>query len=772
MEVRSERGQVTVFLSIILLSVVALAGVLVDVSRIVTAETQVTRAVDSAARSVLAGYSSRLKDEYGLFALNREFENELKQDVESYIRKNLMIGKIGEGYADSKYVDLYDYRIEDISVTPIFNFTENKAVRDQILKYMKYRAPKKVVEGIWDKLSAVKDLCRMSEAYKKKINVDKILGKMDKAQQKLKRNIDGTVGDGRYEPFYICKFNKNGSRNNAANKYADLVVEYRSLSRALNGTETDESIRKRMRAVKNEMETIWRELRYNHTEAFIKPNVEAEKNIKEIMRLGEEASKAIHDLEQYMQNSFKESGLTSKNFKTTVEKDIAELKALILDGKRAEEIISYAVKNSNALKTAASRLDQIKSLYKASDEIMASKNSIIKLLNDGLANYNNTIKYDYRKTQKAEPGTDPRAGAVEAAALKLSEKREQDKDMKRAGIIIEDLPSRRKVESRNFDVEDEVHIKPEEQLSIPAAKAYDGVEYGGDLSSLDKEMNFFNEDEKFSENALNFISSMEDILLKGLAALRDEIYINEYIMGMFKNSVTVLRDGPVEKKDLYLRGVDKSIRDTFFDGEVEYILHGNPSERINKTMTQAQVLLVRFGLNTLHVYSDSKKRELANGIAAAAAGWWTGGAGIPIIANLIMCGWGMGEAVIDLTDLMDGKPVPLYKLAGDWKLDIGLSERGGPKSDTRLSFTYHDYLRLFLLLKNTETVINRMEDLIELNMQKTNMDFKMRDCYMYMRVEAVISMRYFFMTQPFVPERRKTPDGRHRFRVVVYQGYH
>jgi len=136
-----------------------------------------------------------------------------------------------------------------------------------------------------------------------------------------------------------------------------------------------------------------------------------------------------------------------------------------------------------------------------------------------------------------------------------------------------------------------------------------------------------------------------------------------------------------------------------------------------------------------------------------------------------MCSWGMGEALIDLKDIMDGKSVPFYKKSGDWMLDIGLSALDEMKTDSRLCFSYHDYLRLFLLLKNSNEKINRIEDLIQLNMQKQYQSFEMAQSNTCIRIEAEFSIRYMFFTGLFVPSERKTKDGRHLIRVVLYEYY-
>jgi hypothetical protein len=182
-------GQITVFLAITLLSVLMLAGLLVDLSRISAGKAVVKRAANSASMSVLAKYNSRLKQDYGIFAIPASSEDELNTCFEEYLAANLSIAFEDDSF--KKGTDLFDFRIERVKITPILNLSENEVTKQQILEYMKYRAPAELADGFVERLSAVKDVGKMSEGYKKKVGIDKILGSMDKAQQRLKKSIDG-----------------------------------------------------------------------------------------------------------------------------------------------------------------------------------------------------------------------------------------------------------------------------------------------------------------------------------------------------------------------------------------------------------------------------------------------------------------------------------------------------------------------------------------------------------------------------------------------------
>jgi len=72
-------------------------------------------------------------------------------------------------------LDLYDYKIENVKVQPIYNLSEPEVLRAQILEYMKYRGPKELSEGLMDKFLALKDFKKQADILKEKLDVDKNL---------------------------------------------------------------------------------------------------------------------------------------------------------------------------------------------------------------------------------------------------------------------------------------------------------------------------------------------------------------------------------------------------------------------------------------------------------------------------------------------------------------------------------------------------------------------------------------------------------------------
>ena len=274
----------------------------------------------------------------------------------------------------------------------------------------------------------------------------------------------------------------------------------------------------------------------------------------------------------------------------------------------------------------------------------------------------------------------------------------------------------------------------------------------------------FYEDSSFVDESFDYIIDFADKLKGKALDMRNEIYVNEYILKIFKDAVEI-KDSNTDAKN----------NTTFFEkGEVEYILGGNADENINKYLVRGQIFLIRLGMNTLQVYSDPQKRLQALEAATGAAGFT--GFGIPIVHNLIMCAWGTAESFYDIKDIYSGKKVPFVKNIDNWRTDLkptGFKTKDQAQVEGGLmDFDYHDYLRLLLLVQDKEVKINRIEDLIQLNLQQSNAGFKLNSSNTYIKVRAQASIKYWFITKLFVPSRNKTSDGsRHMINAEVWRGY-
>ena len=155
------------------------------------------------------------------------------------------------------------------------------------------------------------------------------------------------------------------------------------------------------------------------------------------------------------------------------------------------------------------------------------------------------------------------------------------------------------------------------------------------------------------------------MFVDGLYNMRDEIFIDEYIMGNFANYTTDM------EKDLDLRGQLMKDRPVFFDtnnSDVEYVLWGSENESTNLLAVKAQITLVRFALNTIAIYTDPTKYNTALEVATVVAGWTA--IGVPIVHTLVMMAWAMAESLFDTYYLLKGESIPIFKTRNTWITDL------------------------------------------------------------------------------------------------------
>lgn len=141
-KLQEQRGAVTVFLVVIFASLLILAGLIVDAARILVAERKVDSALQSATRSVLAGSDSELTGQFGLYGVDCTSK---VPELERYLKNNLV-----ERHQGFSFID---YRIEKtaLEVLPVQTLLNNEVFEQQILAYMKYKAPLQITENVVQK---------------------------------------------------------------------------------------------------------------------------------------------------------------------------------------------------------------------------------------------------------------------------------------------------------------------------------------------------------------------------------------------------------------------------------------------------------------------------------------------------------------------------------------------------------------------------------------------------------------------------------------------
>ncbi len=206
---------------------------------------------------------------------------------------------------------------------------------------------------------------------------------------------------------------------------------------------------------------------------------------------------------------------------------------------------------------------------------------------------------------------------------------------------------------------------------------------------------------------------------------RDAYLVNRYIVQNFKNA----QGGP----DQY---------DTFFTNEVEYILEGDYSNQENYKQVRKGIVLLRSGLNAVHLCLDGEKRAEI----LAAAQMLTPGPAAVLTQAAIVGTWSLAEAENDASLLEKGRPVSVFKDKSTWATDLDSVlndwDKGCIDTGSDRGLHYEDYLMVFLHFQNETVKLSRVMDLIQINMKGTDeKDFLIKTHNGGMRLNAKVNGR-------------------------------
>ena len=196
--IKETRGAIAVFMSVIILLLVILEGFLIDGSKVLAAKMTMSSAGEMALNAGLTEYNEALRDIYGLFAVSKSTED-LQTNLKKYYKQTIMdsTGIEDEGYIDQMYavfqrklknsvtgagtgenqlgslidLDLSDsgFSVEGVKGTELSN---SHVLKSQLLQYMKYRGPASLGYGMFEKLTAFKDIKKQQKAMDSKLNYE------------------------------------------------------------------------------------------------------------------------------------------------------------------------------------------------------------------------------------------------------------------------------------------------------------------------------------------------------------------------------------------------------------------------------------------------------------------------------------------------------------------------------------------------------------------------------------------------------------------------
>lgn len=202
--------------------------------------------------------------------------------------------------------------------------------------------------------------------------------------------------------------------------------------------------------------------------------------------------------------------------------------------------------------------------------------------------------------------------------------------------------------------------------------------------------------------------------LTGLAtAIRDNVYVEEYITEMFTCD-TDLKDK--DSSFSTLSGYPMTPKNTAAYGkEIEFIIWGNSENmQANVTYTYSMIYLIRFALNAIYAFSSFQIQSIALQLATAIAGWTV--VGVPVVQVVITIALALAESGIDIIKLGNGEDVPIFKNDATWSCSLTGMVKLAVTEATEKLVAYSDEVIDNLasaIEKNEENAIGNLNEYIE-----------------------------------------------------------
>lgn len=551
------RGSISVFQCLILMVIIIFILTFIDCSRIIIAERQVQEALNTSARSVLAGYDENLINDYGIFALDTTSSingnKKIKDEFIRYLEVNL---KNSDKYNLIKFELMKGSK--NTGIEGYGSLLDNQMLKNSMMEYMKYRAPVSVIENLAEQFKNINIKGKIEYTKKEKVvrkarnDLNDAIDNTNEKMNKIKE-LNNSNDENKLEQMKTLL----GEIKNECNNVKDKLDTYKKAKEEAdactvsNNQNSDADIQV---TKSNEFDNV--ELNVNEIEQIVN---DGKKEVEIAIAKVEQLKGEIAGLEKSIENLNKQLEVIDENIKGIEAKleqsDSEEEKEKL----SAEEIARL----NKSLKEENDKKGKIENEIGVITEQITSKRNEI----------NNIIK-NFKLPADKEIVTNKPADNQDG---KTEDTGEKDVATDTIDKLSETLKSYLKVIDESWIItRDEInnHVYLDE-------KKYEKMKQKN--SVVDSDMAEIDNDE-----AGDFLNIFIDALENG----RDKLYITEYVMGNFTYLTTNI------ERDHY-----------FTKGEAEYILWGDRSELSNITKTLGTIWMLRFSINFIDSFVKSCNPE-------------------------------------------------------------------------------------------------------------------------------------------------------------------
>ncbi|SEG04894.1 hypothetical protein [Paenibacillus sp. UNC499MF] len=695
----SETGAVSIYLIIILVPIFFLQAVLIDFARVKAAEREADTAARAAVRSVLSAFDTELQ-KYGLFGLTEEPESSASLFGSIY-KENL------SGSSNGVFYKMLDTKPEEgaRSLASLYTLANHSVFKEQILEHMKYAAPIEFTLEITDKLQkpgAVKTMANGAAYAKEAEKIEKLLAKREELLDKAWAET-------------VKMKEELGGRHLT---YRARITELNRLSELI-GLNTADEVRSQIKTLEEQIGSLSDSISSMNgsiaaaaasgpgAAAAIQGLMDSIRSLQDQMSI---LQNKLSDLKTLLENILTYTALLGAT-KLEIVRDDEKVQSL---QRSVQELLGEAKKANDELNTELKRLssaegnelkafEAFKSLKVVSEEDLrlymtgvASSAALFSGFRSGIGSINLFTNANAQKLQAANDAYQAQMDETYRKQLDI----ETERNKRNENIRKEKEKQRSKIQAVLDRARQAMGECGTDQGGGSVTSFYEILEGSGKEGLYRKYMTL-NESvsnaggrpvydlEGKPDTEIQHAMSLLERLGQTGEAIRNELFVNEYALSQF-NYRTYGRemDGAGQIKPLH--ALSEPSGHKLPGQEVEYLLYGFNSCAKNMSSAYGEMFAFRFAVHMVEELMDPKNELLQ--------------AGSPLLVLLVSAAEAAVEALADMESLTEGKAVPVSS-----KLTNPL-----------FTFTYKDYLRIFLLLHGGDTnLLARFQSLIELNTERT-----------------------------------------------------
>ncbi len=180
--------------------------------------------------------------------------------------------------------------------------------------------------------------------------------------------------------------------------------------------------------------------------------------------------------------------------------------------------------------------------------------------------------------------------------------------------------------------------------------------------------------------------------------------------------------------------------------QMEYLIAGQEQDVENLRKVAERLCALREAANAAYLFSSGEKCAVAETLSVAITTLLMIPEAADLLKTSLLLGWAYAESLYDVKTLLGGGRIPLMKSDATWHygLEFALAIEKPDNQSADQGLSYEDYLRIFAMMVNEDTLTIRAMNMVEADIRLTagNAAFRLDACCDRLRAKVQVGSGY------------------------------